>query len=303
MLGMGAAGVAAGLVSGFAVNASTSRSFAIADAGDHPQVVGLAGAALVAVTLLFLSPLFAQMPLAALGGVTVVVALGLIYSPSSGGFGRFDRTDLVLALVTAAGVGLESGCSRGSCSSSCSHCWTSPDAPRCRTGRCWCMFRARTPTEASRRRGVHRMTPNSPSTASMRRCSSRTSRSSWTTSSDWLAEMATPGARSLSTPRPSRVSIHGRSGTRRDARRAPEAGGPVRSGKGQGPAARATGRGRVTRAHRRRPHLPRGGRRRRRHGRDPRPCGQRPWGGPELIARGLTETGGIRLRIRAAPGR
>ena len=42
MLGMGAAGVAAGLVSGFAVNASTSRSFAIADAGGRSQVVGLA---------------------------------------------------------------------------------------------------------------------------------------------------------------------------------------------------------------------------------------------------------------------
>ena len=104
MLGMGAAGVAAGLVSGFAVNASTSRSFAIADAGGRSQVVGLAGAALVAVTLLFLSPLFAQMPLAALGGITVVVALGLIDLVEVRRIGRFDRTDLVLALVTAAGV-------------------------------------------------------------------------------------------------------------------------------------------------------------------------------------------------------
>ncbi len=59
---------------------------------------------LVAVTLLFLSPLFAQMPLAALGGITVVVALGLIDLVEIRRIGRFDRADLALALVTAAGV-------------------------------------------------------------------------------------------------------------------------------------------------------------------------------------------------------
>ena len=104
MLGMGAAGVAAGLVSGFAVNASTSRSFAVADAGGRSQVVGLAGTVLVAVTLLFLAPLFAQMPLAALGGITVVVALGLIDIGELRRIGRYDRADLTLAIVTAAGV-------------------------------------------------------------------------------------------------------------------------------------------------------------------------------------------------------
>ena len=44
------------------------------------------------------------MPLAALGGITVVVALGLIDLAEVRRIGRFDRTDLVLALVTAAGV-------------------------------------------------------------------------------------------------------------------------------------------------------------------------------------------------------
>ena len=104
MLGMGAANVAAGLVSGFTVNASTSRSFAIADAGGRSQVVGLAATVLVAITLLFLAPLFAQMPMAALGGITVVVALGLIDVAELRRIGRYDRTDLALALVTTAGV-------------------------------------------------------------------------------------------------------------------------------------------------------------------------------------------------------
>jgi len=104
MLGMGMANVAAGLVSGFAVNASTSRSFAVADAGGRSQVVGLVGLALIAITLLFLAPLFAQMPLAALGGITVVVAMGLIDVAELRRIGRYDRTDLALALATTAGV-------------------------------------------------------------------------------------------------------------------------------------------------------------------------------------------------------
>ena len=104
MLGMGVANVAAGLVGGFTVNASTSRSFAIADAGGRSQVVGLAATVLIAITLLFLAPLFAQMPMAALGGITVVVALGLIDVAELRRIGRYDRTDLALALATTAGV-------------------------------------------------------------------------------------------------------------------------------------------------------------------------------------------------------
>jgi sulfate permease, SulP family len=104
MLGMGAAGMASGLVGGFAVNGSASRSFAAADAGGRSQVTGLAGAVLVALTLVFLSSLFAMMPLAALGGITIVVAIGLIDLPEMRRIGRFDRADLALALTTAAGV-------------------------------------------------------------------------------------------------------------------------------------------------------------------------------------------------------
>lgn len=104
MLGMGAAGIAAGLVQGFAVNGSASRSFAAAGAGGRSQVTGLVGMGLVALTLVVLAPLFAPMPLAALGGVTIVVAIGLIDVPELRRIARFDRMDLVLALVTAAFV-------------------------------------------------------------------------------------------------------------------------------------------------------------------------------------------------------
>jgi high affinity sulfate transporter 1 len=104
MLGMGAAGIAAGFVQGFAVNGSASRSFAVAEAGGRSQATGIVGIGLVAVTLLLLAPLFAPMPLAALGGVTIVVAIGLIDVPELRRIGRFDTTDLALALATAAFV-------------------------------------------------------------------------------------------------------------------------------------------------------------------------------------------------------
>jgi high affinity sulfate transporter 1 len=104
MLGMGAAGIAAGLVQGFAVNGSASRSLAVVEAGGRTQVTGLVGIGLVALTLVLLAPLFAPMPLAALGGVTIVVALGLIDVPELRRIGGFSRTDLALALVTAAFV-------------------------------------------------------------------------------------------------------------------------------------------------------------------------------------------------------
>jgi SulP family sulfate permease len=104
MVGMGAANMAAGLVQGFVVNGSASRSFAVAGAGGRSQVTSLAGIALVALTLLVLAPLFAPMPLAALGGITIVVAIGLVDLPELARIGRLDRADLLLALATAAGV-------------------------------------------------------------------------------------------------------------------------------------------------------------------------------------------------------
>jgi SulP family sulfate permease len=104
MIGMGVAQIGAGLVRGFAVNGSASRSFAIADAGGRSQLVGMAGIGLVALTLLVLAPLFRSMPLAALGGITIVVGAGLIDVGEFRRIGRYDRADLVLALATAAGV-------------------------------------------------------------------------------------------------------------------------------------------------------------------------------------------------------
>ncbi len=58
-LGLGAANIGASLTGGFPVNGSQSRSFTAADMGARSQLAGIVAVALVVVTLLFLTPLFA----------------------------------------------------------------------------------------------------------------------------------------------------------------------------------------------------------------------------------------------------
>jgi SulP family sulfate permease len=57
---------------------------------------------LVILTLLFLTPLFAPLPKSALAGVIIVVAVGLLDPAAFRDLARLDRSELGLALVTAA---------------------------------------------------------------------------------------------------------------------------------------------------------------------------------------------------------
>jgi len=60
--------------------------------------------ALVIMTLLFLTPLFAPLPKSALAGVIIVVAFGLLEPVAFRVLARLDRRELGLALLTAAVV-------------------------------------------------------------------------------------------------------------------------------------------------------------------------------------------------------
>ena len=62
MIGMGAANIAAGLFQGFAISTSGSRTAVAEQSGAKSQVTGLVGAGLVAVLLLFLNSLLADLP-------------------------------------------------------------------------------------------------------------------------------------------------------------------------------------------------------------------------------------------------
>ncbi len=78
MVGMGAANIAAGLFQGFAVSTSGSRTAVAEQSGAKSQVTGLVGAGLVAVLLLFLNSLLADLPQTALAAVVIVAALSLM---------------------------------------------------------------------------------------------------------------------------------------------------------------------------------------------------------------------------------
>ena len=84
------------------MNGSQSRSFTAADVGARSQAMNLGVLALVILTLLVLTPLFAPLPKAALAGVIIVVAFGLLEPAGFRELARVDRRELALALLAGA---------------------------------------------------------------------------------------------------------------------------------------------------------------------------------------------------------
>jgi SulP family sulfate permease len=109
---LGAANAGSGLLGGFSANGSQSRSFVSLAAGASTQVANLVAGALVVLTLLFLTPLFERLPRAALAGVLLVAAAGLIDVEELRRIWTLSRPDFWLAAMTAAlvvGVGVLAG--------------------------------------------------------------------------------------------------------------------------------------------------------------------------------------------------
>jgi high affinity sulfate transporter 1 len=104
MIGMGAANVAAGLVQGFAVSSSSSRTAVAEQSGAKSQLAGVVGAGLVAILLLFLNSLLADLPQTALAAVVIAAALSLTNLDALRRFARVRRSALVVSLVATAGV-------------------------------------------------------------------------------------------------------------------------------------------------------------------------------------------------------
>ncbi|MHA3835302.1 SulP family inorganic anion transporter [Terrabacter sp. AAH1] len=103
-LALGGANVATGLLQGFPVSSSGSRTV-IADAmGARTQLHSLVSLALVVATLLWLGPVIGAFPTAALGAVVVYAAIRLVDIPEMRRIAAFRRSELVLALSTTAAV-------------------------------------------------------------------------------------------------------------------------------------------------------------------------------------------------------
>lgn len=104
MVGIGAANVAAGFFQGFAISTSGSRTAVAEQSGARSQLTGLVGAGLVAILLLFLNGLLADLPQTALAAVVIVAALSLMDFKVLAGVWNVRRSAVAISLVASAGV-------------------------------------------------------------------------------------------------------------------------------------------------------------------------------------------------------
>jgi len=103
-IALGACQIASGLSQGFAVTGADSRT-AVNDAmGGKTQVVGLTAAATMAVVLFFLTEPLRYLPVAALGAVLIVAAVGLFDVASLRKMWRVNPAECALSLFTTLGV-------------------------------------------------------------------------------------------------------------------------------------------------------------------------------------------------------
>jgi SulP family sulfate permease len=103
-LALGASNFSAGVLQGFPVSSSGSRTAVGDAAGSRTQLHSLVALAVVLVTLLALRPVLSSFPLAALAAIVVFAALRLIDIAELRRIGRFRRSEVVLAVATTAGV-------------------------------------------------------------------------------------------------------------------------------------------------------------------------------------------------------
>jgi high affinity sulfate transporter 1 len=104
MIGIGGANIAAGLFHGFAVSTSGSRTAVAEQSGAKSQLTGLVGAGFVALLLLFLNSLLADLPQSALAAIVIVAALSLTDIALLRRYYQVRRSALAVSLVATAGV-------------------------------------------------------------------------------------------------------------------------------------------------------------------------------------------------------
>ncbi len=104
LVALGGANLASGLMSGFPVSGSGSRTAIAHATGARSQLYAVVALALVIAVLLVGGPVLAAFPTAALGALIVYAASRLIDIGEFRRFASFGGMELALALVTAVGV-------------------------------------------------------------------------------------------------------------------------------------------------------------------------------------------------------
>lgn len=103
-LALGGANVGAGLLQGFPISSSGSRTVIADNMGARTQLHSLVSLLLVVATLLWLGPVIAAFPTAALGAVVVFAAARLVDVAELRRIAAFRRSELVLAVATTTAV-------------------------------------------------------------------------------------------------------------------------------------------------------------------------------------------------------
>ncbi len=104
LIALGVANLGAGLFQGFAVDASLSRSAVADSSGMKSQLSSILLFGFLVVTMLFLMPLFHDLPEAVLGAIVIAAVAHLVDVRALRRLRRADSTDFVLAILCFAGV-------------------------------------------------------------------------------------------------------------------------------------------------------------------------------------------------------
>jgi high affinity sulfate transporter 1 len=106
MVGLGAANLAAGFFQGFPISSSSSRTPVAETAGARTQLTGVVGALAVAFLLIAAPDLLRHLPYAALAGVVIASAIGLIEVAGLRRLYRIQQWEFWLSIVCFAGVAI-----------------------------------------------------------------------------------------------------------------------------------------------------------------------------------------------------
>jgi SulP family sulfate permease len=104
LIGMGLANLGSGLLHGFPVSSSGSRTAIVAAVGGRSQLASVAALVTTIVAVLALAPLLATFPSAGLGAVVVYAATRLIDVGELRRIARFRRSELVITIATVVAV-------------------------------------------------------------------------------------------------------------------------------------------------------------------------------------------------------
>jgi SulP family sulfate permease len=103
-IGLGAGSLLSGLIGAFPVNASPPRTAVVCETGGRSQVAGLVAGAIVIALLAFGAALLSRIPVAALGGVLLFVALRIIRLNQIVAIYRQSLGEFLLVISTAAAI-------------------------------------------------------------------------------------------------------------------------------------------------------------------------------------------------------